>query len=126
MGFVLMVSVIWIGLQQGTKKTEGAHKTGSEPDSRNLDAEVARDVLSWTARDGTDVEQLEKLLNQVVLAEPNLMAIQVTRLSGAQVMSDPVANTLVVPDLLSRDAVTAVDHQTESRLVQGPKGPVAR
>ena len=126
MGFVLMVSVIWIGLQQGTIKTEVAHKTGSEPASRNLDAEVVRDVLSWTARDGADVEQLEKLLNQVVLAEPNLMAIQVKRLSGAQVMSDPVANTLVVPDLHSRDAVTAVDHQTDSRLVQGPNGPVAR
>ncbi len=127
-GFVLITLGIWLGLQKSTQTADRI----SVP--RNLDGEVVSDVQSWVAGGGADngaendlrIEQLEDLLNRVVLAEPTLMAIQVTRLGGPMVKVVGDANTLVVPDLVSLNAVTAVDHQTQSRFVADSEGPVAR
>ena len=123
-GCVLITLGIWLGLQQ----RQGSVVRDAAPEQ--LDGEVVSGAQSWAADNGADngadTEQFEDLLTRVVLAEPTLMAIQVKRLSGTEVKIAGNVNTLVVPDSVSLNAVTAVDHQTESRFVWNADGPVAR
>jgi len=123
-GFVLITLGIWLGLQQRT------HTLDRDLTPRELYGDVVRDVQSWIRRGGADsaqsIDQLKALLNRVVLADPTLMAIQLKRLNGPEVKIVGDANTLLVPDVVSLDAITAVDHQTLARLVADAEGPVAR
>lgn len=120
-GFIILILGVWLGLQQGPTA-----RGLSDSASRYLYDDIVSDVQRWIATDGADTEQLKNRLIRVVDADSTLMAIQVTGLTGAGVKGNRDAMALVVPDLTSRDKVTAVDHQTESKVVPGDRGTVAR
>jgi diguanylate cyclase (GGDEF)-like protein/PAS domain S-box-containing protein len=119
---VVMASVIWIGLRLLSSST-AANSVVRDPHGQ-----VIQNVQAWLTKENADAGEasLVDLFQKAVLAEPNLIAIQVKWLGD---QGSPVrvnATSMVVPDLSTRNGAATVDHQIDSRFVYDAQGPVGQ
>ena len=128
----LLVVVALLAVSIWTALRRVPQKATARPVEVDTSGQVLRHARDWLTREtlSDDSQQLADVLNQIVTAQPDLIAIRIIQYAES---GDPSAGKtnkehqlIVAPDDVAWEEARETDHQVDSRLVLSDSRPIGR